>query len=308
MTAAALRDLLAADHLTHVPGVYDPASAALAVRAGNRAVLLSGAAIAATMLGRPGAEHTPPTQIADRAAVLRPALGGVPLLADADFSYDDRADAVWTALAYERSGISGLHLQDGANAARATTRIAELAERVPQVVVVARATAAGPADMIARCRAYAAAGADAVLPVGVEDRARLAEIQSALPGVRLAISRSETEGGGTALTDDELAKLGVRLVLHPLAAVRAALAAMSAAYREISEEGQARPEGLLPWERFAELTGQEPVLPVTSISRYAGEPSPEPWMAPPRPAPARPPIRQQMPTDEDRERLDRLGT
>src|SRR5687768_396134 len=32
MSAADLRALLAADHLTHAPGVYDPASTALAVR------------------------------------------------------------------------------------------------------------------------------------------------------------------------------------------------------------------------------------------------------------------------------------
>jgi methylisocitrate lyase len=306
VTAAALRDLLAADRVTHVPGVHDPASAALAVRAGNRAVLLSGAAVAATLLGRPGVEYTPPTQIADRASTIRSVLGGVPMLADADLEYDNRSDAVWTALAYERSGVTGLHLDDGRNAARATTRIAELAERVPQVVVIARATGTGLADTIARCRAYAAAGADAVLPVGVDDRARLGEIRSALPGVRLAISRSETAGGGSALDDAELAALGVRLVLHPLAAVRAALESMAAAYREVLEEGSARPESLLPWASFAELTGQEPVPTIKSISRYAGESSPEPWMAPPRPAPvdqaaAHPPV-------EGLDRLDRLDT
>jgi hypothetical protein len=98
----------------------------------------------------------------------------------------------------------------------------------------------------------------------------------------------------------------VRLVLHPLAGVRAALESMAAAYREVLQEGAARPEALLPWAEFAELTGQVPVLPVTSISRYAGESSPEPWMAPPRPAPvdraaARPLV-------EGLDRLDRLDT
>ncbi|NMO51628.1 methylisocitrate lyase [Actinoplanes sp. TBRC 11911] len=306
MTAATLRDLLDADHVTHVPGVFDPASAALAVRAGNRAVLLSGAAVAATMRGRPGVEVTPPTQIADRAATIKPALGDVPLLADADLGYDDRSDAVWTALAYERAGVGGLHLDDGANPARATTRIAELAERVPSVVVIARATGTGPADMVARCRAYAAAGAHAVLPVGVADRARLTEIRNALPGVRLAISRSESATACPALSDAELAALGVRLVLHPLAAVRSALAAMAAAYREILDEGEAQQE--LSWAEFAELTGQEPVPPLQDISRYAGEPSPEPWLNPPRPRPGRPSPSGPSGVQQDVERLDRLGT
>src|SRR3982751_1030828 len=104
--AAALRAMLAADHVTHVPGVYDPASAALAVAAGHRAVHLSGAAISATMLGRPDVGFTPATQIADRAATLVTALGGVPLLADADVGYDRPDHAVWTALAYQRAGIT----------------------------------------------------------------------------------------------------------------------------------------------------------------------------------------------------------
>src|SRR3954468_19121118 len=101
MTAAALRAMLAAEQVTHVPGVYDPASAVLAVRAGHRAVHLSGAAISATMLGRSDLGFTSATQIADRAAVLAPALGGVPLLADVILGDDGRDDAVWTALSYQ---------------------------------------------------------------------------------------------------------------------------------------------------------------------------------------------------------------
>ena len=130
MTAADLRAMLAADHLTHVPGVWDPASAALAVRAGHRAVHLSGAAVSATMLGRPDLSFTPATQIADRAAVLTPALGGVPLLADAAIGYDSPEHAVWTALAYQRAGISGLRLDDGADPALTSALITALAVAV----------------------------------------------------------------------------------------------------------------------------------------------------------------------------------
>nr|WP_296070974.1 isocitrate lyase/phosphoenolpyruvate mutase family protein [uncultured Actinoplanes sp.] len=308
MTAASFRDLLAADHVTHVPGVFDPVSAALAVRAGSRAVHLSGAAIAATLLARPGVEHTPATQIADRAATVSPVLGGVPMLADADAGYENRSDAVWTALAYERSGISALHLDDGENAALAAARIAELAARVPQIVLIARATGTGMADTIARCRAYADAGADAVLPVGVDDRAGLGRIRAAVPGVRLAISRAETATGGSTPTDAELAAYGVRLVLHPLAAVRAALEAMASAYRRIAEEGTTPPDDLLPWAEFTELTGQVPVPPapfIHSIPEYAVEPTPPPWLAPPRSAPAR---STPVPAGTPEADLNRLGT
>jgi methylisocitrate lyase len=254
MTAADLRAMLAADHVTHAPGVYDPASAALAVRAGHRVVHLSGAAVAATMLGRPDLGFGPATQIADRAATLRPALGGVPLLADADVGYDGPDDAVWTALAYQRAGISGLILDDGEDAARSAARITALAGQAPEVAVIAWARGRGPGETIERCRAYSAAGADAVLPVIADEADDLGRLRAALPGVALVVSRSEAVTGGSRLRGAELAGLGVRLVLHPLAAVLAALRAASLTYRAILDDGDAERVDRLPLAAFATLT------------------------------------------------------
>jgi methylisocitrate lyase len=251
VTAADLRTMLAADHVTHVPGVYDPASTALAVRAGHRAVHLSGAAVSATMLGRPDLGFTPATQIADRAAVLGPALGGVPLLADAAIGFDSPDHAVWTAQAYQRAGISGLCLDDLEDAGLAGARITALAEQAPQIMLVAQAGGRGLAETIERCRGYAAAGADAVLAAGVHDGEDLGRLHAALPGVPLVISRSETAGGD--LSDTGLAGLGVRLVLHPLAAVLAALRAASLTYRAIAEEGHAGRVDQIPLAVYATL-------------------------------------------------------
>lgn len=254
MSAADLRAMLGTGPVTHVPGVYDPATAALAVRAGHRAVHLSGAAVSITMLGRPDVAFTPATQIADRAAGLVPALGGVPLLADATIGYDTAADAVWTALAYQRAGISGLLLDDGTDAGETAARIGTLATQVPQVVLIAQADGHDLSDTIERCRAYSAAGADAVLAAGVHEADDLGRLHAELPGVALVISRSETAAGDGLLTDTELAGFGVRLVLHPVTAVLAALRAASLAYRAIIVEGHARRIDQLPPAVFATLT------------------------------------------------------
>ncbi|HEY0002927.1 MAG TPA: isocitrate lyase/PEP mutase family protein [Actinoplanes sp.] len=254
---SALRAILAADIVTHVPGVYDPVSAVLAVRAGHRAVLLSGAAISTTMLGRPDLTFTPATQIADRAAGLAPALGSVPILADADLGYDRPADAVWTALAYERSGIGGLLLDDDDHPGPAVLRITALASQVPQLAVVARVRGNGLAETMERCRAYAEAGADAVHPVGVDDPEHLGRIHAAFPGVPLVVTQPES--ADRRLTDADLAALGVRLVLHPLTAVLAALRAASLAYRAIAEEGNADRVDRLPWPAYTALL--EPNVP-----------------------------------------------
>jgi methylisocitrate lyase len=257
-----------------VPGVYDPMTAALAAAAGHRAVHLSGAAVSAIMLGRPDLGFVHATQIADRASTLVPALGDMPLIADADTGYGNPRHAVWTALAYARAGISGLHLEDRAGPGRyghpagkeiidigeAAAKITALADQVPQIVVIAGTGAyavRGLDETIVRCGAYAEAGADAVVPEGVDDLEELRLIHTALPGVPLVIERSEAGGSRPALTDAELADVGVRLVLHPMAALLAAVRAASLAYRAIADGGTAEPVDRMPWAAFTALVGQD---------------------------------------------------
>ena len=255
MTAAALRALLASDHVTHVPGVWDPISAALAVRAGHRVVHLSGAAVSAIALADPDPDRVHGTQIADRASTLGPALGAVPLLADAGTGYDDPVHAVWTGLAYARAGISGLRLPDRAGGTAAlgpaVAKISALAGQVPELALIAQTDAYaghGLAEVIVRCRAFAQAGADAVLPEGVRSPEELAELHRALPGVPIVISHAE---GGPS--DAELARAGVAMVLHPLSALLAAVRAASLAYRATAEHGSAEPVDRMPWASFTSL-------------------------------------------------------
>jgi methylisocitrate lyase len=269
--------MLAADRVTHVPGVYDPVTAVLAVRAGHRAVHLSGAAVSAIAMGRPDLPHAHATQIADRASTLTPALGGVPLLADSDAGYDDPRNAVWTGLAYARAGISGLHLADQARPGRrghpsgkevaeigpAAATISALAAQVPQLALIARIEAYaghGLDETIVRCAAYADAGADAVVPAGVGSLDDLARLHEALPGVPLVIDRSEAGGNPPAGSDAELVAAGVRLVLHPVSALLAAMRAASLTYRAIAEEGSAEPVDRMPWAAFTGLAGRPEAL------------------------------------------------
>jgi 2-methylisocitrate lyase-like PEP mutase family enzyme len=277
MTASALRAILASDRVTHAPGVYDPVTAALAAAAGHRAVHLSGAAVSAIMLGRPDLGFVHGTQIADRASTLVPALGGIPLIADADTGYGTPLHAVWTALAYARAGIAGLHLEDQVSPKRcghlagkeligigeASAKITALADQAPQIVVIARTDAyavRGLDETVVRCRAYAEAGADAVFPEGVDTLAELRLLHDAIPDVPIVISRSEAGGNRPALTDAELSEVGVRLVLHPVAALLAAMRAASLAYRSIADTGTAEPVDRMPWAAFTALIGQDEAL------------------------------------------------
>ena len=277
MTATALRAILAENRVTHVPGVYDPVTAALAVAAGHRAVHLSGAAVSAIMLGRPDLGFVHGTQIADRASTLVPALDGVPLIADADTGYGTPLHAVWTALAYARAGIAGLHLEDQVSPKRcghpagkevipiaeAAAKITALADQAPEIVLIARTDAyavRGLDETIVRCRAYAEAGADAVFPEGVDTVEELRLVHRALPGVPLVINRSEAGGNRPAVSDADLMEVGVRLVLHPVAALLAAMRAASLTYRAIADTGTAEPVDRMPWAAFTRLVGQDEAL------------------------------------------------
>jgi len=275
--AQELRALLRANHVTHVPGIYDPVTAALAVQAGHRVAHLSSAAVSALMLGRPDLGFVHATQIADRATTLAPALNGVPLIADADTGYGNPLHAVWTGHAYVRAGISGLHLEDRASPRRwgqpagkevidaglASAKIKALATEVPELSLIARTDAyavSGLPEVIARCRAFAEAGADAVFPGGVDDPNELAELHAAIPNVPIVLHRSEAAGNRPAGTDAELAAVGVRMVLHPVAALLAALRAASQVYHQIAETGSAEPVDRMPWAAFTALVGRQEAL------------------------------------------------
>ncbi|GHJ47981.1 hypothetical protein Cs7R123_53230 [Catellatospora sp. TT07R-123] len=284
MTAAALRALLAADRVTHLPGVYDAPTAALAVRAGHRAAHLSGAACAALDLGLPDLGYVHGTHLAARASRLVPALAGAPLLADADTGYGDALQAVWTARAYTAAGVSGLHLEDQVQPKRcghlagkelvapgtAARKVRAVAAEGGGIVVVARTdayTVTGLDDAVDRAARYAAAGADAVFLEGVTDPGELARAHAALPGVPLVVNRSEAGSTTDWPGDDELAALGVRLVLHPVAPLLAALDAAARAYAAIAAGGSAETVSRLPWADFTGLVGQDEALELDA--RYA---------------------------------------
>ncbi|MDI1463073.1 isocitrate lyase/PEP mutase family protein [Catellatospora sp. KI3] len=284
MTAAALRALLAAGQVTHLPGVYDAPTAALAVRAGHRAAHLSGAACAALDLGLPDLGYVHGTHLAARAARLVPALRGAPLLADADTGYGDALQAVWTARAYTAAGVAGLHLEDQLQPKRcghlagkelvpadtAARKVRAVAAEGGGIVVVARTdayTVTGLDDAVDRAARYAAAGADAVFLEGVTDLDELARAHAALPGVPMVVNRSEAGSTSGWPGDDELAAVGVRLVLHPVAPLLAALDAAARAYAAIGAHGRADGVDRMAWADFTKLVGQDEALELDA--RYA---------------------------------------
>lgn len=251
-----LRDLLDQPGLHHAPGVTDPVTAMLAADAGAAILYLSGAVVSATRLGLPDVGHLVARDVTDAAAPIT-RVTDVPLIADADTGFGGSPQVRATVTAYRDAGIAALHVEDQVMPKRcghlagkqvvpheeATARIrAAVAASAGSVVIIARTDATnvtGAPDAGERAARFVDAGADLVFVegMGIDDLARLpADVRAR----GLVVNRSEAGGDvATGPSDDDLADLGVRIVIHPVSAFLAMTAAASAAYAAIIGQGHA---------------------------------------------------------------------
>jgi len=284
--AVRLRELIAGETLLHAPGTFDAVSAALAREAGFEVAYLSGAVVSATSLGLPDMGYVQAGDIVEQARRMLPALGPIPLVADADTGYGNALQARRTAELYSRAGIAALHIEDqvspkrcGHMAGKAVVATGEANERIRaavesdgDIVVIARTDALGVLGLdaaLVRAREYAAAGAEMIFVEGASDPAWIRRVAAAVPGVPLVFNRSEAGGPVTAEPgDDELYSLGVRMVIHPVSALLAAARAVREAYAEIRSHGAAAASSKLTWDEVTDLVGLPRVLELET--RYAG--------------------------------------
>lgn len=122
----------------------------------------------------------------------------------------------------------------------ARIRAAVGARRDPDFLVMARTDAVAAEGLdrgIERCRAYAAAGADAIFAEALTELADFRRFTAALgPGV--PVLANITEFGRTPLFScAELADAGVAMALYPLSAFRAMSKAAEGVYDAIAREG-----------------------------------------------------------------------
>ena len=162
-------------------GVYDALSAKLAQEAGFKAVMTSGFAVSAALLGLPDVELYTMTE---NLSVVRNVANAVkvPVVADTDTGYGNAINVMRTVREFEQAGASAVIFEDQEVPKRcpavaatlsilpveegaAKIRAAVHARRNPDLVIVARTDAIDVDDAIARARAYVAAGADMIQPI-----------------------------------------------------------------------------------------------------------------------------------------------
>jgi methylisocitrate lyase len=257
LTAGArLRAAVESERPLQVVGTINAYAALLAERAGFRALYLSGAGVANASFGLPDLGMTTLNDVCED---VRRITGkcAVPLLVDADTGFGSAFNIARACRDLIRAGAGGMHLEDQVSAKRCGHRPgkalvpgAEMVDRIKSAVdarsdagfvVMARTDALaveGLEAALGRAAAYVAAGADMIFAEAVRT---LAEYRKFTDALRVPVLANITEFGQTPLfTLDELKSAGVRLVLYPLSAFRAAARAEETVYGAIRREGTQR--------------------------------------------------------------------
>lgn len=162
-------------------GVYDALSAKVAENAGFAAVMTSGYAVSASLLGEPDVEIYTMTENLSVVQNVTAALK-IPVIADTDTGYGNAINVMRTVREFERAGVSAVIFEDQevpkrcpcvasvieilpAEESAAKIRAAVHARQDPDLIIVARTDALTEEEAIVRAKMYVEAGADLIQPI-----------------------------------------------------------------------------------------------------------------------------------------------
>ncbi len=250
--AQAFRNMHDRSAILLLPNAWDAGSARLFARRGFAAIATTSAGMAWS-LGHADGEQAPLAEVL--AAIARiTRVVDLPVTADIETGYGETpAEVAATVKAVIAAGAIGINLEDGAPGHGALRPSAVAAARI-QAARTAAVEAGVPvvinarvdnwmqaadadaderfADAVQRAKAYLAAGADCIYPIGLDDAATLAALVRALDApVNVA--------AGPGVPDlAELARLGIARVSTATRFATLAMAAVDHAASELLESGR----------------------------------------------------------------------
>lgn len=248
-----LREALKEQSPLQILGVINAYSALQAQKAGAKALYLSGAGVANASYGLPdlGMTGLEDVCIDIRRITSRTDL---PLLVDADTGWGGAFNIARTIQEMTRAGAAGCHIEDQVAQKRCGHRpnkelvsTEEMCDRIkaavdaksdPDFVVMARTDAhasEGQMAAIERAKAYVEAGADMIFAEAIHT---LKEYEDFTAVIKVPVLANITEFGATPMfTVEELASVGIRMVLYPLSGFRAMNKAALRVFETILKEG-----------------------------------------------------------------------
>lgn len=246
------RERLATGEIMRIPGAFSPLSARLIQEKGFDGVYISGAVLSAD-LGLPDIGLTTLTEVAGRGKQIA-RMVDIPTLIDADTGFGEPMNVARTVQEMEDAGVGGLHIEDQINPKRCghldgkavvdedtalkRIRAAVDARRDPNFLIMARtdiAAAEGLDAAIDRAKALVDAGADAIFPEAMRS---LEQFEAVVNAVDVPVLANMTEFGKSDLFSvEQLAGVGIRMVIWPVSMLRIAMGATGRALDELNEVG-----------------------------------------------------------------------
>jgi len=231
------REEIAKQSPLQILGVIDAYSAIQAQRVGAKALYLSGAGVANASYGLPdiGMTGLEDVCIDIRRIATRCEL---PLLVDADTGFGGAFNIARTIKEMTKAGAAGCHIEDqvaqkrcGHRPNKALVTTEEMCNRLKAAVdakidsdfvVMARTdshASEGQNAALDRASAYVEAGADMIFAEAIHS---LKEYEEFVNEIKVPVLANLTEFGATPFfTVDELASVGISMILYPLSGFRA---------------------------------------------------------------------------------------
>ena len=248
-----LRQAVQDNHPLQVVGAVTAYCGILAQKTGHKALYLSGGGVAASSLGIPDLGITTLHDVCEDARRIT-AASDLPLLVDIDTGWGGAFNIARATREVAQAGAAGFHIEDqvmqkrcGHRPNKAIVSQAEMVDRVKAAVdarvdgsfvIMARTDALaveGMQSAIERAQACVEAGANMIFPEAMNTLEQYAQFTKA---VNVPVLANITEFGATPLfTTEQLAGVGVQLVLYPLSAYRAMSKAALNVYQHILADG-----------------------------------------------------------------------
>lgn len=241
-----LRAVLAGAKCLSPASVFDPLSARVAELAGYEIGMLAGSVASNTTLAAPDLIVLTLTEFAEQIRrIMR--VSRLSLIVDADHGYGNALNVMRTIEELEHAGVSALSIEDTALPLRfgqpeGTDELISVGEMVgklkaavaarqdPSLIIAGRTAALkveGTEGAVARAKAYAATGVDAIFIIGVEN---LDQVQAIRDAAKLPVIVGSAPA---SLKREDLAACGARILLQGHQPVAAAVRALHETYTHL---------------------------------------------------------------------------
>ena len=236
-----------------IVGCVNAYCAVMAEKVGHKAIYLSGAGVANASFGIPDLGITSLGDVVEDAKRIT-GVTNTPLLVDIDTGWGGAFNISRTIKELSRSGVAAIHIEDQVGQKRCGHRpnkemvsTQEMVDRIKACVdaredkdffIMARTDAFASEGMLSsidRSISYIEAGADGIF---AEAMTNINHYQDFKNKIKAPILANMTEFGKTPLSNlEELASVGVDMVLYPLSAFRAMNKAALNIYKALKNTG-----------------------------------------------------------------------